>query len=332
MWLWIWLLLFLIIFCVWNKLQTIKNSQQEATVPVTIIPEQKNDQTTTQQAADTVTKKDIMLKIIKEDDMFRISGVFPSEEAVKQILNTIASQTNKKVEKGAVIIDPNADNKKMFASISDIAKTLSNFQNGFFEYKEKTITLNGTVTSAESKEAAIKAVSEIDQKINIQNQITVEAPPKIVKPVVKKNPPSTDANKTTKKTEKEPLAKKREAEQKAQKALDKILKNKRVEFLYAKDKLTQKSKKIIDQVVRVLKKYPNIHVEIGGHTDSDGLKENNLKLSQKRAEAIKRYLVSKGIDANRLVAKGYGESKPLVKNDTPAHKQINRRVEFKVIK
>ena len=72
-------------------------------------------------------------------------------------------------------------------------------------------------------------------------------------------------------------------------------------------------------------------MEIGGHTDSDGPDDYNLWLSQNRAQAVVDYLISQGADSAQLVAKGYGESKPIDTNDTQQAKSINRRVEFTVL-
>ena len=79
----------------------------------------------------------------------------------------------------------------------------------------------------------------------------------------------------------------------------------------------------------ILKERDDIRkVEVQGHTDADGDDTHNLELSQARAEAVVAYLVKKGIAADRLTAKGYGETKPLVPNDSKANKQKNRRVQF----
>jgi len=76
-----------------------------------------------------------------------------------------------------------------------------------------------------------------------------------------------------------------------------------------------------------------IKLEIGGHTDSKGSKAYNLKLSKKRAQTVKDFLVfAYGVKDNRIVVKGYGESQPLVSNRTATGRSKNRRVEFKVIK
>jgi OOP family OmpA-OmpF porin len=74
--------------------------------------------------------------------------------------------------------------------------------------------------------------------------------------------------------------------------------------------------------------YPDVAVEIRGYTDSSGSDALNLRLSQERADAVKTYLVERGVDASRLVAKGYGEADPIANNDTPEGRTQNRRVEM----
>jgi OmpA-OmpF porin, OOP family len=84
----------------------------------------------------------------------------------------------------------------------------------------------------------------------------------------------------------------------------------------------------INEISKLLKDNPQLKLEIGGHTDSSGNSNKNLSLSQARSEAVKKMLVDQGIDASRLTAKGYGDTKPLASNDTPEGKAQNRRVEF----
>jgi outer membrane protein OmpA-like peptidoglycan-associated protein len=75
---------------------------------------------------------------------------------------------------------------------------------------------------------------------------------------------------------------------------------------------------------------PSYLLGIEGHTDNTGDKTKNLTLSQKRADAVKNYLVKKGIDASRLTAKGFGDTVPVADNKTADGRAKNRRVEFKV--
>ena len=115
--------------------------------------------------------------------------------------------------------------------------------------------------------------------------------------------------------------------------IDKITVTERIQFETDSDILTEPSKVVLtNQVVKVLKDNPHITlVEIGGHTDSTGGKDDNLLLSQRRAESVKAYLVSQGIAANRLRAMGYGTKVPVAPNDTEAGRTQNRRVEFRII-
>ena len=71
---------------------------------------------------------------------------------------------------------------------------------------------------------------------------------------------------------------------------------------------------------------------MAGHTDSDGADANNLVLSKNRAAAVRDYITGKGISATRVTSVGFGETKPILANDSDANKQLNRRVEFKITK
>jgi outer membrane protein OmpA-like peptidoglycan-associated protein len=84
----------------------------------------------------------------------------------------------------------------------------------------------------------------------------------------------------------------------------------------------------LDKSAATLKEWGEAKVEIGGYTDSNGTEEHNMKLSQSRAEAVRDYLIGKGIAAGRLTAKGYGEANPVGDNATDAGRAQNRRVEL----
>ena len=105
---------------------------------------------------------------------------------------------------------------------------------------------------------------------------------------------------------------------------------KNIFFKASSDQLTASSIAPLDEVVKVLTEHPSLTMNIEGHTDSTGGAEMNLKLSTQRAESVKNYLTSKGIDASRLTAIGYGSSKPLQSNATIEGRRSNRRVELKL--
>lgn len=106
----------------------------------------------------------------------------------------------------------------------------------------------------------------------------------------------------------------------------------RVVFKSGSARLKRRSYRVLDQVADVMEDNPKIRlVEIQGHTDSRGTTRKNLRLSQRRADTVRTHLINRGIASERLVAKGYGELKPVEENDTSRGRRKNRRVEFLIV-
>lgn len=99
-------------------------------------------------------------------------------------------------------------------------------------------------------------------------------------------------------------------------------------FENASAELKQSSYIQLDYLVEILKRYNSTILQIGGHTDNVGGDQYNINLSQKRAESVKNYLISKGIPDNRLTALGFGDGKPITTNKTSSGRAKNRRVEL----
>ena len=105
-----------------------------------------------------------------------------------------------------------------------------------------------------------------------------------------------------------------------------------VQFDTGKSTIKKASDPLLNNVFQVLKDHPELtKLEVQGHTDTQGLKGANQLLSKNRAEAVKKALVKRGIDAKRLTAKGYGQDKPLASNDTEEGRIKNRRVQFTIV-
>ncbi len=101
-----------------------------------------------------------------------------------------------------------------------------------------------------------------------------------------------------------------------------------IKFDSGKATLKPESMGVINEIVKLMKQHPEIKFSVEGHTDSDGDSQFNINLSEQRANTVMNELIAQGIDAERMVSKGFGEDVPVADNDTPEGKANNRRVEF----
>lgn len=105
-----------------------------------------------------------------------------------------------------------------------------------------------------------------------------------------------------------------------------------LKFETAKSVIQTSSYPSLNLVADFLKRKPTMQIEIGGHTDSDGDDQMNLQLSKDRANAVKTYLISKGVSEKQMTAIGYGETRPIAENTSTSGKQQNRRTEIQILK
>lgn len=107
----------------------------------------------------------------------------------------------------------------------------------------------------------------------------------------------------------------------------------KIQFAYDKAEILSESFAILDELAKVIQENPHVQeISIEGHASDEGEEQHNLLLSKARAEAVRAYLINKGVAAERLSATGFGESRPLVSNDSPEGREKNRRVEFNITK
>jgi len=104
-----------------------------------------------------------------------------------------------------------------------------------------------------------------------------------------------------------------------------------ITFRSASAQLDAASNALLDNLYDIVRRCPGMIIEVGGHTDSDGSDATNLALSERRAAAVIEYLAAKGIEPERMVARGYGEAMPIVPNTSSENKARNRRIEFQTI-
>ena len=105
-----------------------------------------------------------------------------------------------------------------------------------------------------------------------------------------------------------------------------------VTFASGSAELTPESEYILKRALVTLNVYPDMTVEIRGHTDNVGKASSNLRLSERRANSVRNWIINKGVDPNRVVAKGYGEQNPIADNNSAEGRRLNRRIEFVRIK
>lgn len=110
--------------------------------------------------------------------------------------------------------------------------------------------------------------------------------------------------------------------------LSELIEGKVVEFEFASDQLTDDGTELLDELLVALVEFPAVSVEIAGHADTDGSADRNLDLSQRRADAVVAYFVSRGESPDRFIAVGYGDTRPIADNSTEEGRQKNRRIEF----
>jgi outer membrane protein OmpA-like peptidoglycan-associated protein len=114
---------------------------------------------------------------------------------------------------------------------------------------------------------------------------------------------------------------------------DRIVVQERLQFEKGVAALSPRSKELLGAVAKLLKRTSAVTLlRVEGYADASGESDQNLPLSQLRADVVRDYLIAQGIDAGRLVAKGFGTENPVAENDTEAGRAQNRRVEFHVLK
>ena len=96
-------------------------------------------------------------------------------------------------------------------------------------------------------------------------------------------------------------------------------------------RLGRQAQATLEQIARTINEYPGLRVEVEGHTDNVGRARVNDELSQKRANAVRDFLIAQSVPADGLVAVGYGQRRPLESNDTTEGRRLNRRVHFTVL-
>lgn len=204
----------------------------------------------------------------------------------------------------------------------------------------KPILIEEKVTEeiTENKEVIAKVEEKVSEEINKKTEEVKEAAkPEIVdeKIIEEKETIVLPEVKIPKDQKIEELSKKIQPKKiqnsKTQEEIDDILSKEKIFFKRLGTDITEESYKVVEDIAKILLKNTNVRVEIGGHTDAKGAEDVNEWVSLQRSRSVKKELIKLGISKDRITAKGYGESQPLVPNDKNGYSFENRRVEFKII-
>jgi outer membrane protein OmpA-like peptidoglycan-associated protein len=307
-----------------------------------------------QDNTNVIVEKPIHFNISKTLDKINFRGTFDNQNQIDTLRSKLPTTTNTSVTKIAYHIDKGAVSAVSMIIPSFVAK----YTEGEISYTEEMLTVSGMVDSQEDLDFMNQLLSKSDMPIVNHTHINPAALAKAkaakeamlakvkadeVARLVKLKADEAaklaaeeklreEANKKAQalKDIEEAKIKAKEAADAAKAKITKLLQIENIEFEVAKGSLTPRGKATVDKLANILTQYPNIKAEIAGHTDSDGSAEFNQKLSQARVDTAKQRLISKGISAARLTAKGYGESQPLVPNTSDVNKQRNRRVEINI--
>jgi len=312
----------------------------------------------TQDNTNVLVEKPIHFIITKDPEEISFSGTFNDEMQSNRLKVKLPNFAATHLNHAAHHVDKGAIN----TTEQILAYFIGQYKHGKIEYKEEVLTISGMVASEDDlnqinsllsrSEVPIVNLTTIDEaalaRAKAQEEakraelaaaqeakrVQLEAEHKAQEEAKRANNAALAKAEEEKRKnytlQREQEQSKLAVERAAKAKIAKLLQIENIEFEVAKGSLTPRGKGTVDKLANILTQYPNIKTEIAGHTDSDGSAQFNQRLSQSRVNTVKKRLVSKGISATRLTAKGYGESQPLVPNTSDANKQRNRRVEINI--
>lgn len=240
-----------------------------------------------------------------------LSGYIPNETT----RSDIREATRKHLEKGSVItrleIVEGAPEGFAQTITQGLIPNLKNFTEVTATLQDSDLNITGTTSSSKSRDMLQLSISS-----NIPSQIVTAFNVEI---------PQTES------VSKSPTKQTYITADLCQKQIDDLLSDQQVIFLSDQAIIDESSFTLLDSIALTADKCPKTKIEISGHTDANGNSNQNQTLSQKRADAVLSYLVSKGIDIERLSSTGYGDTRPIATNTTQMGQAKNRRIEFLIL-
>lgn len=301
-------------------------------------------------------KKSDTISFVKSDDSFfdKITNYFKQEEESKFFELVLEKKSGVVVMSGvfpkqsdahkiADLLDVNREGDYKFEDnivideylVTELTNLITPFKDFFSDDSKIVVANNEVILNGQLKDANYKELlntiisrTNIDIKNEVSDEIKVEnvtlnneekLEEKIENPVVEEVV-----------VESKVLDIKSQIEE-IQSKINNILLERKITFERRSTELTIDSKSVVADIAKILNEYPTFNLEVAGHTDSRGNDDLNKRISQDRANSVKKLLISFGINENRIKAIGYGEEFPIAQDDENGLSEINRRVEFNIL-
>ena len=268
------------------------------------------------------------LVLEKKNGIVEMNGVFSNQSDADKIadLLDINKEGDYKFE-DKVMIDENL--------LTELTKLIPPFKD-FFSDDSKIIVVNnevilkGQLKDANYKELLNTIISRmnIDVKNELSDEIKVENI--ALNNEEQKIEEKIETNVVEEVVESKVVDVKSQIEE-LQSKINNLLQQRKITFERRSTELTTDSKSVVEDIAKILNEYSTFNLEVAGHTDSRGNDDLNKKISQDRANSVKKLLISFGVNENRINAVGYGEEFPIAKDDENGLSEINRRVEFNIL-
>ncbi len=242
-----------------------------------------------------------VLSIDKNGTIVTINGIFKDKKMLDKSVEKL-KMFNDDVKIGDIKFDEKIHKTDKLSDVVDnLAYYFSNdLEDGRLDFSNNVLELSGSTISEKAKEDFLSMLKRFKGlNVDVKSSELKLLEPKTPKQIVKKD-------------------------------LFELMYFKNIEFETGSDVIKEQSHEILDKIVDELNQFNGVSLVIEGHTDDVGDDKFNQQLSEKRAMAIKEYLVSKSIDGARIFTIGYGEYRPALPNTSDENRQKNRRVEFKV--
>ncbi len=254
-----------------------------------------------QEAATNATNGESGLTLRRSGERIRVNGTLPDLDMVDQFRETARERFPTLAFESGLRADPDLDPAIVEAGIAGMI-ALSRLAEGEARIADGMIVITGEALYAQTQESLMRALDgRVPEGWDMQLDITEPALPDVPDIAM------------------------------CQAEISEKLAAEPITFASGSTSLDDGASALMDSLAILVDDCAPVPVEIGGHTDSDGPAEANLRLSQERADSVRDALIERGIDAARLTAVGYGEAEPLVPNDTEENKARNRRIELLLI-